>query len=339
VDVEYTSGRPPCAPGGKTLSRAQGGAEIARPQHLLSPQLREEIRAQLERACGGRVALDEPMARHTTFHVGGPADFFVRARHAGAIVAAIRVAEQFGLPWLVLGGGANVLVGDRGIRGVVIKNEARGWWRRDDGLVVCAAGENLVKLARDMAAQGLSGMEWAVSVPGTLGGAVVGNAGAHGGCIADVLVDVELFEHGRAASLPAAALELGYRTSRLKRAAAPAAVLSAALRLSADDPERIRRRMHEFAAYRAATQPKEASVGCIFKNPPEEPAGRLIDRLGLKGTRCGNVMISPVHANFFVNTGSASARDVLNLIEQTQAAVRRLAGIELEPEILLIGEW
>ncbi len=316
-----------------------GGHREAHRRSAVSPQRREEIRTQLERACGARVALDEPMARHTTFHVGGPADFFVRARHAGAIVAAIRVAEQHGLPWLMLGGGANVLVSDRGIRGVVIKNEARGWRRMDDGLVVCASGESLVKLARDMAAQGLSGLEWAVSVPGTLGGAIVGNAGAHGGCIASVLVDVELFEHGQPATLPAAALELDYRTSRLKRAAQPAAVLSAALRLTADDPERIRQRMQEFAAYRAATQPKDASVGCIFKNPPEEPAGRLIDRLGLKGTRCGNVMISPVHANFFVNTGHARARDVLELIERTRETVHRLAGVELETEILLIGEW
>jgi UDP-N-acetylmuramate dehydrogenase len=325
---------------GSVRSSLMSDASRGTPHHdAVSPLLREEIRAQLERACGARVALDEPMARHTTFHVGGPADFFVQARHAGAIVAAIRVAEQYGLPWLVLGGGANVLVSDRGVRGLVIKNEARGWQRMDDGLVLCASGESLVKLARDMAAQGLSGLEWAVSVPGTLGGAIVGNAGAHGGCIATVLVDVELFEQGRPATLPVAALELDYRTSRLKRAAQPAAVLSAALRLTSDDPERIRRRMHEFAAYRAATQPKEASVGCIFKNPPEEPAGRLIDRLGLKGMRYGNVMISPVHANFFVNTGHARARDVLELIERTRETVRRLAGVELETEILLIGEW
>ncbi len=244
------------------------------------------------------------------------------------------------MPVRVLGGGANVLVSDAGVRGLVVLNHVTTL--EFDGDSVCAsAGHSLTTLARRCAARGLAGFEWAASVPGTLGGAVVNNAGAHGGDMAGCVESADVLdaEQGRLVS-NLTDLAYGYRTSALKaRADRRFLVLGALLKLSPGDPAAISARIDEFVAYRKRTQPPGASLGSIFKNPPGDYAGRLIEACGLKGLTVGGVQVSPVHGNFFVHRGGATATDYSALIDRVQAAVFEQTGVRLEPEIERLGEW
>ncbi len=297
---------------------------------------------ELDQALSGQAKRNEPLARHTTFRIGGPADLFVQAQTVDELVKLVELARQHHTPFLILGNGSNVLVMDGGIRGLVIENRCDHYQLDilDDRCAVLKAesGVPLPGLANRLARQGWAGLEWAIGVPGTIGGAVIGNAGAHGGCIADTLQRVTVLdEAGDRRELPKSDLELSYRSSRFKQER-NAVILSAEFELIHSDPAHLIARMSAFAEQRRRTQPTDPTIGSMFKNPPGDYAGRLIEQAGLKGKRIGNVEISPVHANFFVNLGGASANDVLQLVEIVRGQVLEHSGVKLELEIQIVGE-
>jgi UDP-N-acetylmuramate dehydrogenase len=302
----------------------------------LSPYLRE------------RLLPNESLARYTAARLGGAAEWLYIAEEMDELVSVVSTAWAEGLPVRVMGGGANVLVSDNGVRGLVVINDVNeiqfGDWHDDDGYkrnVSATAGVGLVVLARKCAAQGLSGMEWAASVPGTIGGAIVNNAGAHGGDMAHTVADVVVLDAEKGPQLMTRAdLQYGYRSSALKsRKDRRFVVLLATLTLKPDDQEAIETRMDEFVAYRKNTQPPGASLGSIFKNPQGDYAGRLIEACSLKGYSIGGAQVSPVHANFFINKGGATASDYYALVDYVHDMVLERTGVDLEAEIEMIGEW
>ena len=289
-----------------------------------------------------RVLTDEPLAAHTTFRIGGPADFFIQVQKVEELVAIVERARHAHIPFFILGNGSNILVGDRGFRGLVIENRCAQFTLTEidatHARLGAESGVMLPGLANRLARQGWSGLEWAIGVPGTLGGAIVGNAGAHGACIADSVTRVTILDaRGVVRELPKTELAFAYRTSRFKHAREEI-VLRAELELQRDDPQVCIARMQQYSEHRRRTQPTEPSVGSIFKNLPGDAAGRLIDAAGLKGTRVGGVEVSTVHANFFVNRGGATASDVLRLVEIVRERVYEQFGVELELEIVVIGD-
>ena len=265
------------------------------------------------------IRLNEPVARYTTARIGGPADVLVEAASVKELKNLVVAARKWELPITILGGGANVLVSDAGIRGLVIVNKAKRIEFREGAQVWCESGTVLPTLARECVARGQAGLEWAVGVPGTVGGAVVGNAGAHGRDIAaDLLSATILNEANEVVECSKSALQFEYRGSCLKRHARrttnatltrPDIVLAATFQLTPADSSELARKADDFNNYRRRTQPPGASMGSMFKNPAGEAAGRLIDQCGLKGTRAGDAEISTTHANFFVNHGQARASD------------------------------
>lgn len=290
---------------------------------------------------------DEPLGKYTAGRMGGTADWVYVARADTPIeelVGVMQACWQAGLPVRVLGGGANVLVSDKGVRGVVIINrlakiETSDW---HEGRVISATGgTGLQAFARECAKLGLAGMEWAIGVPGTVGGAVVNNAGAHGADMAQSVADVVVYEaEGGAKLYSNAQMQYHYRESILKkRTDKRFIVLLATFVLKKDNPEFITARMEEFNAYRKRTQPHGASLGSVFKNPPNDYAGRLIEACGLKGYTIGTAQVSEKHANFFINTGQANASDYYALIRHVQEAVYARFGVALDLEIELLGEW
>ncbi len=295
----------------------------------------------------GRLLKDEPLARFTAARLGGPADWLYIAKGpTEELVEVVSAAWQQGMPVQILGGGANVLVSDRGVRGLVVINSLTqietGAWH-DGRNLSATAGTSLTVLTRRCVSFGLSGLEWAVGVPGSVGGAVVNNAGAHGSDMSRSVADVVVLEAERGVQLYSVEdLDYDYRTSALKsRADRRFLVLLATLRLTPDDPESIQSRMTEHNAYRKRTQPQGASLGSIFKNPSGDYAGRLIEVAGLKGYQIGSVQVSPVHGNFFVNTAGNQGRasDYYALVRYVQSTVLEKCGVDLETEIEFIGEW
>lgn len=288
-----------------------------------------------------RLLLNEPLAAHTTFRIGGPADFFAVAQTLDELIELVRRARQHQIPFFVLGNGSNILVRDGGFRGLVIENHCRDFSlavEAERAVLRVESGAVLPGLANQLARQGWAGLEWGIGVPGTIGGAVVGNAGAHGARIADNLIRVTILDADSVIrELPKSELAFAYRASRFKHAR-DEIVLRAEFELTRDDPRACIARMQQYTEHRRRTQPTEPSVGSIFKNPPNDFAGRLIDAAGLKGTRVGGVEVSSVHANFFVNRGGATADDVLRLIELVRERVRAMFGVELELEIQVIGD-
>ncbi len=286
---------------------------------------------------------DDSLARYTVARLGGKADGVLRAKSIDDLLYGVRWARENQIAWLILGGGANVLASDKGFHGLVIINHARGYEiHAETGLVVAESGVNLSTLARLCMAQGLKNLEWGVSVPGTVGGAVVNNAGAHGGDMAGNLVETEILQvaedHIQTWSL--ADLGYAYRASALKGQHGKYVVLRATLQLDPHhDPAELTHIADEFVAHRKKTQPTGASLGSMFKNPPGDYAGRLIEAAGLKGTQSGGVQISPVHANFFINVGNGTAADYHALIALAQHTVREKFGVELELEVEQIGDW
>ena len=288
----------------------------------------------------------QSLARYTAARLGGPADCLHIARHAdfADTLAILREAWRRNMPVSVLGGGANVLVSDAGIRGLTVINRATDIshvMQGERATLSVASGTNLIRLARYCQEHGLAGLAWAIAVPGSLGGAVINNAGAHGGDMASVLKRARIVD-AKAGEiwLDAADLAYDYRYSSLKHGERRYLLTRAELELERDEPRAIQARMDRFSQARKQTQPAGASLGSIFKNPPGDYAGRLIDAAGLKGLRIGAVRVSPVHANFFVNMGeAATASDYLRLIRQVRARVMAAFGIALELEIQLLGEW
>jgi len=301
--------------------------------------------AQRLQGCGLAVARDEPMSVHTTYQIGGPADLFAVAEDTQELIEAVRVARSLGIVPFVLGGGANLLVSDAGIRGAVVHyRAARCRFTEEYGEVLfwTEAGALLQDVSRQSIARGLEGLEWAVDVPGTVGGAVVGNAGAYGGYICDSLISAEVLQpDGKIEQLDNQACGFCYRDSRFKRQprAERTIVLSATFSLRPGDAEEIALRAGEYTKYRALRHPSEPSCGSVFKRTEKYPAGFLIDQCGLKGTRRGGAIISPLHANYIINLGSATASDVKTLIDLARNEVKRQFGEDLELEVELVGEW
>lgn len=297
-----------------------------------------------ELAALGPVREDEPMARHTTFGIGGPADVYLAAESTEALADAVARCHRYDTPLFILGSGSNILIGDRGIRGVTIENRAtqiEGPQPDDDGALFRAeSGASLAALARRLARQGWAGLEWAAGIPGTVGGAVLYNAGAYGGCLADVLVDVRISNgEGGERQVPAAELGLTYRGSDFTRGLLEGkSVLSATFRLLPADAAELAQRLSELDERRLAAQPRGRNAGSIFKNTAEHPAWWLIDQVGLRGHSIGDAVVSPKHANFIVNTGHARAADVNALIELARERVMARFGLELDLEVALVGE-
>lgn len=300
----------------------------------------------LRNKLGERLLRNEPLAKYTAARLGGPADWlFVARQSVDELAAVVQDAWAADVPVTVLGGGANVLIADRGIRGLVVINRVQeiqfGDWH-DGRTVSASSGVPLTVLANRCQSRGLQGMEWAVNVPGTVGGAVVNNAGAHGGDMADSVADVVVIEAHGPKLYTRQDLAYDYRTSALKtRTDRRFLVLLGTFILPPDDPEAIKARMMAFTDHRKRTQPPGASLGSIFKNPLDDYAGRLIEAAGLKGFRVGSVMVSPRHANFIVNEGGqmASAADYRQIIRHVQETVYRHSGVMLSLEIELLGDW
>lgn len=354
----------------------------------------KEMFAYLRETFGRQLREAEPLSRHGTFGVGGPADAWVNITSEAALERLATQAWERGWPLMLIGNGTNVLYSDAGARGIVARMALMDWTLEPlgegDVRLRVGAGVSLPRLVNDLAAQGVSGLEWAAGVPGTVGGAVVSNAGvnasvvagalkstpesgaggkgARNACVADALESARVLftpdahegEPGRVVirELPASALDLTYRHSRFRAArrvgfdddghpqAAPRALIEppemitgATFILQRDEPEAIQRRVTYYKQHRKDTQPPQQSAGSVFKNPQGDHSGRLIQSVGLKGTRIGGAEISQKHANFIVNTGGARAADVVALIALARRTVRERCGVELELEVELRGDW
>ncbi|MFN8594128.1 MAG: UDP-N-acetylmuramate--L-alanine ligase [Thermomicrobiales bacterium] len=357
-DVVLTLGAGTITETGPLLLQALRGSEAPEGSPVTgegSPRQRSPRGGQETIPIPGRPGLsalrDAPMRLHTTWRVGGPADVLVRAATTDDLIAAVTWGRTEGLPVTVIGGGSNLLVDDGGIRGLVVLARTPGERagdlvshedRGDAVLLRVAAQAPLSWVGRFAAERGWAGMDWGVGLPGTIGGATVNNAGAHGTEQIDHLEQViVLDERGEIETWPAARLEAAYRHTVLKAAARPRpwTVLTAVMRLPKGDPMDLVRLADEHAAFRRETQPTGACAGSTFANPPGDFAGRLLEASGMKGFRIGGAMFSPKHANWIVNTGGATAADIRALIATAQEQVRDRFGVELRREVEYLGEY
>lgn len=305
---------------------------------MLAPvQVIDSLYAKL----GDKVKENVSLAPYTSARIGGPADVLITAESADELARIIKLLWKLDLDFIMLGGGSNVLVSDKGVRGVVVLNRAKAvrFHNGDEPSVTAESGVVFSNLANRCASKGLSGLEWAATVPGTIGGAVYGNAGAFGGDMAANLIAAELLTEDGREKFTAEQMGYGYRTSVLKRGELDAIVLSAELRLSNSTKQDVTVKIEQFSAHRKSTQPPGASMGSMFKNPDGDYAGRLIESSDLKGTRIGNAEISPLHGNFFVNHANTKAADIFALIQLVQKTVKEKQGVDLELEVELVGEW
>ncbi len=295
--------------------------------------LAEELRLRLQ----GRVLVHEPMAYYTSFRIGGPADLVVVPQDVADLTLALALARSAGLPVQVHGGGSNTLVRDGGIRGMVVLLSAFQELLRSGDEVAAGVGVRVSRLLAFCSRQDLAGLEILSGVPGTVGGAVWGNAGAWGGSASDRLARVHLLTAaGEEMTLVREAIPASYRSSGLP---VGSVITRAVFGLTPDEPGAVRRRISGYLVERNLRQPVEfRSAGSIFKNPPGDYAGRLVEAAGVKGTRIGGAMISAKHGNFIVNLGGARAADVLALVELARERVRTTTGILLELEIRVVGE-
>jgi len=313
-----------------------------------------EAHAHLRRVLGEALLTDEPLRHHTTFRIGGPADYFVAARTPETLVGALRAAHTLGLPVHLIGGGSNLLVSDDGLRGLVVRNACEDvQYEGADAHVGCGADYTAFILeCRDRA---LAGLAYAAGIPGSVGGAIFGNAGCYGRDIGARVLEctVATLDGTTVETRPATWFEFAYRDSRLKRE--PRVLLSCVLRLEPGEPAAIGREVEEKLAIRRARHPEwrtEPTAGSYFKNLPpgfqvpglphspgthRVPAGALLDACGCRGLRVGDAAVFAKHANILVNAGHATARDVLALAEQMKARVRERFGVELEEEVMFLG--
>lgn len=289
---------------------------------------------------GERRHAQEPMARHTTFRIGGPADLLLDAADAQEVQAVLTRCRARGIPVFVLGNGSNLLVADRGIRGVVLRiGEWMSGCHREGGRLVAGAGMRLSALARFAAREGLSGLAFAEGIPGSLGGGVAMNAGAYGGELAGVVAQVSVVDaRGDTATLDREAMDFTYRDSALLRRGLYAHRVT--LALQEGDPAEIHAEMAELSRRRREKQPLEkASAGSTFKRPAHEYASALIDQAGLRGYQVGPAQVSEKHAGFLINRGGATAAQVLSLMREVQQAVYTRFDVKLMPEVRLVGEF
>lgn len=304
--------------------------------------MKKEIENKLIDCIGiENVKLEEPMEKHTTFRIGGPADYFLCPQTAEELKAVIHVCKETGTPYFILGNGSNLLVSDKGYRGAVIQI-----WKNmsevsveDETKIRAQAGAQLSKIASCALEQSLEGFEFAAGIPGTLGGAVVMNAGAYGGEMKDVLKEVTVMTAaGEILVLPAEKLEMGYRTSLVKTKGY--LVLSAVIVLEQGDQEVIKARMKELTEQRVSKQPLEfPSAGSTFKRPEGYFAGKLIMDAGLRGYQTGGAQVSEKHCGFVINKDNATAADVCRLLRDVQDKVKEQFGVTLEPEVKFLGKF
>ena len=294
------------------------------------------IRARVSPAT--RLLQNEPLARRTTLRVGGPADLYVEPASEGELAEVLRCATERGCPVLVLGRGSNLLIRDGGVRGVVIclAHPAFSQVKVTGRQLRCGAGAKLKTVATTARHRELGGLEFMEGIPGSVGGALRMNAGAMGSWVFAVTRRVRLMSYGgQIAELTPTELRFEYRGCP---ALATQIALEALFEGTPEAPATIRQRLDAFSARRWESQPHQPSAGCIFKNPSTIPAGKLIDELGLKGARVGGAVVSEVHANFIINEGGATARDVLGLIDVIRQRAQSARGIDLHPEIMVVGE-
>ena len=306
----------------------------------MNPEFLRELRTL------GPVRLDEPLSRHVTFGVGGPADAYFSARTEDQLRGAYALAKRHGVPVFIFGSGSNILIGDKGVRGLVIENrtdQVEGPVQNGAGLRVRAAsGVSFATLARRLSSAGYAGIEWAAGIPGSLGGAVVTNAGAYGWALSDVLKSARLAnDRGEIVEITPDELQLTYRNSAFTRGdARDRIVLSVDLRVQPGNAAALKARVKELDEQRKAAQPPGRNCGSVFKNPPgERGSWWYVDQVGLRGHRVGNACFSEQHTNFIQNLGGATAKDITGLIRLAQERVRERFGIELETEVFMVGEF
>lgn len=306
----------------------------------------------LRNAFGERLQTGVSLKRYTAARIGGNADVMITVNSSNELAETARLLWELAIPFTILGSGSNILVSDAGVRQVVVLNRAKKILfdtQSELPTVWAESGANLGALARRASAYGLAGLEWAAGIPGTVGGAVYGNAGAHGGDMSGNLVMAEILHHIQVNNKDkhdilqegwsVERFEYAYRSSIIKRQPGRVVVLSAQMKLEVSTPEAVQAKMEEYKSMRNSSQPSGASLGSIFKNPVGEHAGRLIEAAGLKGTKIGKVEISRKHANFFINQDSATASDYAALIRLAQDKVLEKFGVKLELEIELLGDW
>ena len=301
------------------------------------------IGTEIQRRIGVKTSRDEPLSRFTTMRVGGPADLFAAVHNAFELKAIVRFARTRGLPHVVLGRGSDIVISDAGIRGLVIQDRAEGSKVVGD-TYVADAGVPMARAATETQKAGLSGLEFGLAIPGSVGGAVWANAGAHESDMADVLRSARvLLADGTETELAATDLALTYRDSRFKHGDpdGPAElIVEATFGLEPADADTIKLRLDEIRHWRQAHQPLGLpSAGSVFRNPPGDSAGRLIDAAGLKGTRIGGAVVSEKHANFIVNDQKGTATDIRRLVDKVHAEILARDGVDLQLEILLLGDW
>lgn len=306
----------------------------------------------LREVFGERLQVNVSLKRYTAARLGGNADVLITVESSEELKRAVQTLWERDIPFIILGSGSNVLISDAGVRQVVVLNRAKKIEFNQQSLhptVWVESGVNFGALARQAATHGLSGLEWAAGIPGTVGGAIYGNAGAHGSDMASSLLmatilhrkslDGETSDNLLLEDWPVERFEYAYRSSCLKRLPEQAVILSAKLKLKQSTLEAVTIRMDEYTALRRTSQPNGASLGSIFKNPAGDYAGRLIEATGLKGQKIGKVEVSLRHANFFIAEDGASASDYAELIRLVQKQVFKKSGVNLELEIEMLGEW
>lgn len=284
------------------------------------------------------ICLQESMASHTTFRIGGLADCFVQLENTEQLIKVQKYLSQVGVPFFILGNGSNLLVSDAGFRGVILQIGPKMNRVTVEGSVIVAqAGASMAQIARTAMEHELTGMEFASGIPGTIGGGVVMNAGAYGGELSQIVTQVNVVNNeGEIMELDNETMEFGYRTSTIRNN--PFTVTEVILRLEKGDRRQIRERMEELAAKRREKQPLEyPSAGSTFKRPAEHYAGQLIMEAGLRGFQCGGAKVSDKHCGFVINTGNATAEDVRKLIREVQVRVKDQFNVDLETEVLFLG--
>lgn len=318
-----------------------GGATAPSPEELA------RVSTDIQRRVGVRVVRDRPLARLTTMRVGGPADLFVEVHHAIELRALVRLAAARGLPLFLIGRGSDLVISDLGIRGLVVHVRAQSWHLEPEAepeRLVADAGLPMAKAATETGRAGLAGLEFGLAIPGTVGGAVWANAGAHGDDVAGVIAAVSVLgSDGEERELARSDLALSYRDSRFKHPEGPVpeVIFAATFALRRAPAGEIAARLDEIRRWRQAHQPLGLpSAGSVFRNPREGPtAGELIEAAGLKGRRVGGASVSEKHANFIVNDGGGTASDVRRLGDLVRDEVARVHGVELRYEIEFVGEW
>jgi len=291
--------------------------------------------SEIQKIFKGRITLNEPLARFTTFRIGGVADYFVEPVDIDDVVNIVKYAADHGIPHYVMGNGSNILISDEGIRGVVINLETGfNYLKHENEMIIAGAGVKIAKFVDYCIQNSYAGVEMLAGIPATVGGALIMNAGAYGGETADHVTEVKVIRNGKLRTLSKEDCGFVYRSSNLKNTV----ILEATFKLPTGNKEEVSQKRKELILSRNQAQPVEVpNAGCMFKNPKDNKAAILIDQCGLKGTKFGGAMVSTKHANFIVNYDNATAQDVIELVKIVKNTVHQKTGIDLEMEVKLIG--